>query len=155
MNDSFPSQFFGVLDNRFLSQSVGLLEPPEPIVAYEDEPVKRALQILKENKIGCVVVVGQDDTLKGIFSERDVLLKLVLEDVDINDTLMRDIMTKNPQSVEPTSSVAFALNLMSEGGFRHLPIVDEENIPVGIFSCKDIIDFISKGLTKDLLKTAI
>ena len=59
-------------------------------------------------------------------------------------------MTKEPKTAEMTSTMAFVLNMMSEGGYRHMPIVDEENRPVGMVSVKDLVDFIAKKLSTDL-----
>jgi CBS domain-containing protein len=60
-------------------------------------------------------------------------------------------MTKDPIAQTPDITVAFALNLMSQGGFRHLPLVDERNIPVGILSVKDMMDFIVGSFVEGLL----
>ena len=143
---------FGVVDNRFLARSIGLLNPPIPFTVSEDAPVRRALEILQENKIGCVVVVDVDGRISGMFSERDVVLRVVLADIDPNETLISKIMTPKPHVATMTTTVAFALNMMSHGGFRHIPIVDDDNFPVGMISVKNIVDFIVQALTKDLTR---
>jgi CBS domain-containing protein len=50
-------------------------------------------------------------------------------------------MTKDPVREQPEASLAFALSVMSHGGFRHVPIVDHEDIPIGIVSVKDVVDY--------------
>ena len=59
-----------------------------------------------------------------------------------------DYMTPHPVCERPDASLAFALNLMSNGGFRHIPIVDQDNMPIGIVSIKDMVDHIVKKMLK-------
>jgi CBS domain-containing protein len=136
---------FDLIDNSFLSRSVGLLNPVLPETIGEGASIKDVLGILQQKRIGCVVVTGKDGELSGIFTERDVVLKVIGKSVDCASTNVGTLMTKNPQSIQMDTSMAFSLNLMSGGGYRHLPIVDEHNVPVGIVSIKDIVDFIVKS----------
>lgn len=141
---------FGVLDNRFLSRSVGLLNPCPPLILGRQASVYQAITLLKENKVGCVVVTEEDDSICGIFTERDVVLRYCLEDLPPKDTAVESLMTKNPHVETMTTTMAFALQLMSHGGYRHLPIVDEDNTPVGIISVKDIVDYVVQELVHEL-----
>jgi CBS domain-containing protein len=143
---------FGIVDKKFLSQSVGALNPPEPILVSEDDSIKHTLSVLKDNKIGCVVVTDTQGKVVGIFSERDVILKVTLSDIDIENSSISDVMTKSPHTEQMTTTIAFTLNMMSEGGYRHVPIVDDENYPVGMISVKNIIDYIVRGLNKSLVE---
>lgn len=141
---------FGVLDNRFLAKSVGVLNPKSPVVVQQEISVKEVLELLQKNKIGCIAVVDVLGKLKGIFTERDALLKIAGKAIDLNKTPISQMMTKDPQTASMTTSIAFTLNMMSQGGYRHVPIVDDESIPVGMISVKDIVDFIAHTVTKDL-----
>ena len=145
---------FGVVDNRFLARSVGLLNPPSPQILLEDDPIRSALEKLKQHKIGSVVVVDAGGKVTGIFSERDVVLKVSLSEIDIDETPISKVMTKNPQTATMTTTLAFALNMMSQGGYRHIPVVDDASYPVGVISVKNIVDFIVHALTKDLVSFA-
>ncbi|MCC6932685.1 MAG: CBS domain-containing protein [Deltaproteobacteria bacterium] len=142
---------FGIVDSRFLSKSIGLINPPTPIILEEQASVMSAIRLLKDNKIGCVIVVNPIGEISGIFSERDVILRVVLENLDYENTPLVKVMTANPQTTQMTCSIAFVLNMMSQGGYRHVPIVDKDNKPVGIASVKNIVDFISFSLSKDLV----
>ncbi len=142
---------FGVLDKRFLSKSVGLLNPAQPVCVPDSSPIKMALEIFKRERIGCVVAVDEEGRVSGIFSERDVVLKVVLTDIAVNLTPISEVMTRNPQSATMTTTVGFALNMMSQGGFRHIPIVDDDNLPVGLISVKDLVDHVANTVVKDLL----
>jgi CBS domain-containing protein len=141
----------GLLDQSFLCQSVGILDPRSPICVGEGESIGGVIQTLKERRIGCVLVVGDSGLLTGIFSERDVVLKVFGNEIDLQATPVRDLMTPDPVAERADTPIAYALNLMSAGGFRHLPIVDVEGKPVGIISVKDIVDFMVNRLAEDLL----
>ena len=142
---------FGVLDNRFLSKSVGLLNPAPAVCVPDSSPIKTALEIFKRERIGCVVAIDEQGKVSGIFSERDVVLKVVLTDLAVNHVPIAEVMTRNPQSATMTTTVGFALNMMSQGGFRHIPIVDDDNFPVGLISVKDLVDHVASTVVKDLM----
>lgn len=142
---------FGVLDQGFLCQSVSMLAPRAPRTVLESASVADVIKILKEYKIGCIIVVNDQGNLTGIFSERDCVLKVFNSAIDLENTPIRDLMTKNPVTEGPTTTIAYALNLMSDGGFRHLPLVDTDGMPVGMISVKDIVDFLVRTFVDDLL----
>ena len=102
---------------------------------------------MREHRIGCVLVV-QDERLVGIITERDLLLKL---DGTNLDRPIGDLMTPDPEVLTPDAPIVYALNKMSVGGFRHVPLVDELQRPVGIVSVKDIIDYIVDFFPNDVL----
>jgi CBS domain-containing protein len=93
------------------------------------------------------VIVGSDGRVQGIFTERDCLMKVLGKVSDLSLPIS-DFMTRHPICERPDASLAFALNLMSNGGFRHIPIVDQDNIPIGIVSIKDVVDHIVKKMLK-------
>ncbi|MDR2338410.1 MAG: CBS domain-containing protein [Deltaproteobacteria bacterium] len=140
---------FGLLENNFLFKSIGFVQPPSPITVNESTSIKDAVFLMKKHNIGCCLVVKPDGKLCGIVSERDIVQKVVLNDVDLQERVST-IMIKDPQTTKITATVAHVLNLMSEGNYRHIPLVDKEDIPVGIVSVKSIIIFISKQLAKGL-----
>ncbi|MFN8392707.1 MAG: CBS domain-containing protein [Bdellovibrionota bacterium] len=144
------SHQFGVVDNRFLARSLGTLNPHSPILVPQETKLSDAIELLQKHKIGCVIVTDVIGKIQGIFTERDVLLKVALKPIHPSKVSVASVMTKNPQTATMTTSVAFSLNMMSHGGYRHLPIVDDENYPIGIISVKDIVDYLSHAVTKDL-----
>ena len=141
----------GVLDHRFLARSVGLLNPPPPLTLSHDAPVRTALELLKQHRVGSLVVVDDQGSIAGIFTERDVVLKFILSDIDIDQTPISALMTPEPHSEQMTCTMAYALNMMSLGGYRHIPLVDDDNMPIGVISVKDIVDYIVGQLTKDIV----
>ncbi|HMO18793.1 MAG TPA: CBS domain-containing protein [Oligoflexia bacterium] len=127
------------LDNSYLSQSVGLLNPREPSLMYEQELIETGISRIRTGGGGAVLVLNQAGSLCGIFTERDIV-KLVDEKASFLKKPVAEFMTKDPTSIQMTTPLAFALNLMTQGGFRHIPIVDDDMIPIGILSSKDILD---------------
>lgn len=141
----------GVLDKGFLCQSLSVLAPKEAFSVREDETMESVLGVLREKKIGCVAVVKADGTISGIFSERDFVLKVALDYTSLKTEPVSRFMTKDPITQELDSTIAFALNLMSTGGFRHIPIVDRQNVPRFMLSVKDVVDYIVETFTTDLM----
>lgn len=145
------SSSFGDLSGSFLCRSIGSLNPVAPICVKEDASIKSVIDVLKSNRIGSVVVVDSAGKLCGIFTERDCVLKVLDTSLDFNKTAISSVMTRDPVTEVPETTIAFALNLMSHGGFRHIPIVDADKTPVGIVSVKDVVDYLVQSLTEDLL----
>ena len=124
----------------------GALETPlseimvhDPLTVDADSTVVAAVNVMNEKHTGCVLV-QRDGKLVGIFTERDVLRKVIFRDGNRN-WKVESVMTPNPETLPPTASVAYALNKMSVDGYRHIPIV-EGGKPVGVVSVKDIIQFV-------------
>lgn len=142
----------GVLKSSFLCQSVSALGLTESLTVREQCSVEDVIKLLKSNKKGCVAIVNASNQVLGIFTERDCLLKVMLSSIDIKNTPISELMTRDPVLERPDTTMAYALNLMSVGGFRHLPIVDENNVIIAILSVKDLVDFIVEQMHQDLLK---
>ncbi len=100
-----------------------------------DTTVKDAVKQMVRRNVGSILIV-EDDKLVGIFTERD-LMKLVAEDKPVY-TAVGDVMTKNPKTLKPDDPLSKAALLMSEHGFRHVPIVDDEGKLLGIVSSRDV-----------------
>ena len=140
----------GVIDNRLLARSIGYLEPVPAVMVKTGTPVKDVLECLIDNLVGCVTIVDKDGRLIGIFSDRDVLLRLVLNRVDIEREPIDHYMTIHPETSQITSPVAYVLSMMSQGGYRHVPIVDEAERPVAMISVKDVVDYIVAEMEKEI-----
>ena len=113
-----------------------------PLMVAPDATVAEAIEQMNAGKTGLVLVVA-DQKLVGIFTERDILLNLVGTDKDLNEMKVRDCMTRAPETVEASDSLRIALNKMSVGGFRHIPIADEGRV-IGVVTAKDAIKFLAR-----------
>ena len=116
-----------------VSQIIGQRKLPS---TRPDVSVREACMMLSELNIGALVVVDKGKLL-GVISERDVIRKCICQSRLTADTLVSDIMTADPVTINSTDTLPTALGLMSRGGFRHLPVVDNDQ-PVGLLSIRDI-----------------
>jgi CBS domain-containing protein len=101
------------------------------------QTVLEVVRIMVERNIGAVPVLDKGQ-LVGVFSERDLMRRVVAEGRDPGRTRISDVMTPEPFVVSPTESVENCLLVMRRHGFRHLPICHEQRL-VGIVSLRDII----------------
>lgn len=99
--------------------------------------VREAACRMAQDKVGSMLVV-EKGMLIGIFTERDVLNRVVAARLDPDTTKLAEVMTKNPQTVKPDRPFSHAMHMMYEGCFRHMPVV-EDGKPVGMISIRDAI----------------
>ena len=129
-----------------------IIEHQEVVSAHGAMTVQEAARLMKERRVGALVIV-EDGKLAGIFTERDVLFRVVAEDRDARATRLVDVMTRNPLTIHPDKPFPDALHIMYEGGFRHVPVV-EDGRPVGVISARDALgpeleDFIYEVLRRE------
>ncbi len=125
-----------------LNQSIREVATMKPAVCVAPEtPLRVAIDHMKEKGVGCVLV-QRDTKLVGIFTERDVLVRVVGAGVDIDRTPVEALMTPDPESLSPDDRVSYALNKMTIGGFRHIPVVDDDDRPVGIVSMRNVVNYV-------------
>jgi CBS domain-containing protein len=129
-----------------------IIEGQHVLAAPADMTVAEAAQGMRASKVGAALVV-EDGKLVGVFTERDALWRVVAEGRDVNATKLVDVMTRNPRTIQPDESFARALNIMYEGRFRHVPVV-EDGRPLGVVSARDALgpeleDFVLEMLRQD------
>ena len=122
---------------------MAVLEPAEAVSLPETATVSTAVRAMRDKRIGSILVTDEDGTLSGIFTERDVLARVVAEEIDPEKHLIGDVMTRDPETVEPESSLAQVFHRMMVSDLRYLPLVDEDGRPVSIVTSRDLIDFLS------------
>jgi CBS domain-containing protein len=93
--------------------------------------------VMAKARCGSVLVLGEDEGMLGIFTERDLMTRVVAKGLVPASTSISDVMTPNPRSVLANMPVSEAVLLMREGGFRHLPIVSNEGNVLAVFSLRD------------------
>ena len=138
------------LGAAILHQPIRALATLRPAVCVApNASVRVAIERMNQSGTGCVLV-EEARRLVGIFTERDVLTKIVGSAVDIDRTTVERVMTRDPECLSPEDRAAYALNKMSVGGFRHIPLVDDNGHPVGVVSMRNVVDYIA-----DLLQTEV
>jgi len=143
-----------IFDARLLQEPLTLLPSRVPLVFGESACVKDAMQAMQREHFGCVVISEDgtsDSRLIGIFTERDILLKVI--DCGRNPATipLRDVMTTEPETLAVDAKLAWALNMMSVGGFRHLPVTDAQGRPAFIISVRDIVEFLVESFPSEIL----
>jgi CBS domain-containing protein len=101
--------------------------------------VKDTVELMASGKVGSVVVVD-GDRLAGIFSERDVMLRVVLEGRDPKQTTVEEVMTAQVHSISMRTTGDEALRIMVQEHIRHLPVVDEQGRPQAIVSMRSLLE---------------
>lgn len=106
--------------------------------APPDAPVCKAARLMARRNAGAVLVV-EGERLVGIFTERDVVFRVVARGLDTRATRLADVMTPAPRTIDPDKTFGYALVIMHEGGFRHLPVVEDGKV-LGIVSSRNALD---------------
>jgi len=112
-----------------------------PVCVSPSTSISDAVAAMNDSRTGCVLVTDAE-RLVGVFTERDVLTKIVGRELDIDATPVSQVMTPDPECLTLDDGIAFALNMMSVGGFRHIPLVDGMRRPTGVVAMRDIVDFL-------------
>jgi CBS domain-containing protein len=100
--------------------------------------VREAAKQMARRKVGAILVV-EHESLVGIFTERDAVFRVIAQDRDSRAARLADVMTPSPKTVTPDKSFGYALLLMHENGFRHLPVLENGKL-VGIVSARNALD---------------
>lgn len=113
----------------------------QPVKVTASTSIRRAVELMNERIVGCVLVV-ENGRLSGIFTERDVLTRVVTLGIDVDATPVGEVMTRDPECLTLDDGIAYALNLMSENGFRHIPLIDGDGRPTGLLAMRNVVDYI-------------
>ncbi len=105
---------------------------------------------MQKKKIGSVVVTNKGK-LTGIFTERDVLMKIIGKIPDWEKKTLATVMTPNPRCLQAGDEIAYALNNMHVGGYRHIPIVDAKGKAVSMLSIKDLMSWILDHFPNEII----
>jgi CBS domain-containing protein len=112
------------------------------------ESVLRAIEIMATRYVGALLVMN-DGALLGIISERDYARKVILKNRSSHDTPVSDIMTSPAISVTPEDTVHHCMQLMTEGRFRHLPVMKAGRV-VGMLSIGDLVKAVIQDQTEHI-----
>ena len=115
-----------------------VMEQKKLVTAAPDATVTQAAKLMAKRNVGAVMVV-EDGRLIGIFTERDAVFRVIAKGRDAQTTPLANVMTDAPQTVDPDKTFGYALLLMHENGFRHLPVI-ENGKPIGIISSRNALD---------------
>jgi len=123
------------------SDPVSRLELRLACTARPDAPIEQAVRQMADGRTGCVLILGDDGRLVGIFTERDFVNRVVAAGLDVSRPV-GDVMTRDPKTLARTDNVQQAVELMGAGGYRHIPVLGELGQPVGVLSVREIIHYL-------------
>jgi CBS domain-containing protein len=137
------------LGQFILNAPIREMEPPAAMLVPETASIESVIQVMLEKGLGAVLVQREGRTV-GIFTERDVLRRVVSLAVS-RERPVSEVMTPDPESLGPDDGIAFALNRMVVGGFRHIPIVDDKGGRPALLSQRDVVAFVVGRIPKRVL----
>ena len=121
-----------------------------PLVSgTQDMTVRAACRLMAEKKIGALLIVDNSRSV-GIFTERDALNKVLAGGLDPDSTKVVQVMVRDPQTIRDDKPLGYALQFMADGGFRHVPLVDANGVPLGLVSARDALGQDMVQLERDL-----
>ncbi len=122
----------------FSQRVKSVMERKKLLTASPETTVSQAAKLMANKNVGAVMIV-EGERLIGIFTERDALTRVIARGRDAKTTQLADVMTADPQTVDPGKSFGSALLMMYENGFRHVPVVEEGKV-IGIVSSRNALD---------------
>ena len=120
-------------------------------VAINDTAYETA-RLMTRNHIAALVVADEQGDIVGIVTERDMTQRVIAAGLDGKSTLVKDIMTTNPDTLSPNDSAGDALELMQTRNYRHLPVTEEGQC-VAVVSIRDLYAWAKKALEEDIRET--
>ena len=129
-----------------------IIEGQDPVTAPPGISVSEAARRMKQYNIGAIMVV-EDDKLVGVFTERDALFRVLAEGRNGDATKLGSVMTRNPQTISPSAGFTTALQMMHDGRYRHLPVVDQGRV-MGVVSVRDALGPELEAFVYEMLREA-
>lgn len=115
-----------------------VIENHEPLILPPQATVRQACQGMRERRLGAVLVVDENHKLLGIFTGRDAVYRVLAEGKAAVSTRLSSVMTQTPSSLSSGCGAIEALRLMRDGGFRHVPVVDDGRVK-GVVARADFV----------------
>lgn len=120
-----------------------------PVTVEPSANVLEAVQVMAEEGVGGVAVVEQGN-LRGIFTERDVMLRVVLREKKPRETKISEVMTSPVETISEDTTAEEALNFMLERHIRHLPVISNSGQFAGMLSIRNLLEHMVEDLQREL-----
>jgi CBS domain-containing protein len=121
-----------------MAKSIRDLMTSNPTVVDPDKPVAEAAKLMKQEDVGIVPIVDDQNRLVGTITDRDITVRVVAEEKDPKSTTVSEVASQNVVTVEPQQNLDEALRLMAQHQVRRLPVVEEDGKLVGIVAQADV-----------------
>jgi CBS domain-containing protein len=121
-----------------MAKTIRDLMTSDPKVVEPDKPVAEAAKLMKQEDVGIVPIVDDQNHLVGTITDRDITVRVVAEEKDPKSTTVSEVASQNPVTVDPQQNLDEALRLMAQHQVRRLPVVEEDGKLVGIVAQADV-----------------
>lgn len=128
-----------------MTELTQLAEDQKLQILKKSATVFEAAQMMSENKVGSILIMEGNDLI-GIFTERDLVNRVVAVGKDYNETIIKDVMSTNISTVSETTSLIECYDMMKNSKCRHLPIISASNKILGVVSMRDLLDWRVKDM---------
>lgn len=119
------------------------------VIVNKSESVREAISLMRTHHVGDVVVVdkeGGEPIPQGILTDRDIVLEILAEDVDLDAVNVGDVMSYELATVDEDTSLMDAIKVMRSKGVRRMPVVNKKGALVGILTADDVIELVAEQL---------
>lgn len=144
-----PSELESALAHDRLADVAALA----PLVLEISTSLADVIRTMRAERRACVLI-NRGSELAGIFTERDILMKVAANPIDVENISIESFMTSDPYTLPADATVAFALNRMVLEGFRHIPITDESGKATKVISMRNLIEYLGEIYGREILNIA-
>ena len=157
--DEYEEDFESMLEAEPLPRQLtadALREPLEalqlgPVVTLDESAtVREAVDLLKRHHTSAIAIT-RNGRLSGIFTERDLVTRVIDPTRSWTDLAIAAHMTRNPECLRAHQEIWLVLNLMHNGGYRHVPVVDDHGRPTDIVSVRDVVSYLAAFFPEEVL----
>ena len=120
-----------------------LITGKDLLVASPADTIQKIVRVLQQENKNCVLIYKKKK-LVGILSTRDIVKKVAGKYKDLSRVKAEDVMTSNPEYVTSDAPIAYVVNKMAMGGYRHVPVLEQDGTPISIIIIKDVLSHLSK-----------
>src|SRR5260370_16083848 len=142
---------FRKLEDALEGDEVRLRAAREPVGVSAEVTVADAVARMVDNRRAAVVIVDATGRLVGIFTERDLLTRVVSLGRELAATRIGDVMTPDPEALAPHARICFAINRMHAAGYRTVPLVAAQRRPIGIVTVNDEVGLLARVFPEAIL----
>ncbi|MBI4583362.1 MAG: CBS domain-containing protein [Planctomycetes bacterium] len=138
-------------EKALFNEKLRFLKRAEPLVVDGKTPLEAVLAKMRQARAGGVLVANgpSNRPLAGIFTERDYLDKIAGNPIDQGRPI-EQFMTPQPKILSPDHTIGDAIRFMTEGGYRHVPVLEKDGRIFGLVSVRDLIEFIAEHFPEEI-----
>ena len=130
------------------NDKVSLMETDDYVCLEPSDPLSKAVEVMKQDEGGCAIVCDQGKVV-GIFTQRDVLTKIIGESVDMNDPVSK-WMSPVVATLSPDATIGDAVAMMTDKSYRNIPLVKDGQL-AGSISVFDVISYLAESYPKETM----